>query len=62
MGGSLLVQEAAHIRSGRGGHPPPLTLGIPEMVDCACWSALFTDDDPEIAAWIAVQMAWETFG
>jgi hypothetical protein len=61
VGGSLLVQEAAHIRSGRGGHPP-LTLGIPEMVDWACWSALLTDEDPEIAAWIAVQMAWETLG
>ena len=40
----------------------PPALEIPEMVDCAVCSAEFTDAVPVIAAWMAVQMAWETFG
>ena len=37
-------------------------LVIPEMVDCAVFSAEPTDAVPVMAAWMAVQMAWETLG
>jgi hypothetical protein len=40
----------------------PLTCGIAEIVDCACCSAALGVAVPVIAAWIAVQIAWETFG
>jgi hypothetical protein len=35
---------------------------MPEMVPCAVPSAELTDAVPVIAAWIAVQMACDTFG
>jgi hypothetical protein len=40
----------------------PLTFEMPEIVDCAVDNAEFTDAVPLIAAWIAVQMACDTFG
>ena len=41
---------------------PPLTCCTPEIVPCAVCSAELTDEVPVIAAWIAVQMACDTFG
>ena len=41
---------------------PPLTCWTPEIVPWAVCSAEFTDEVPVIAAWIAVQMACDTFG
>jgi hypothetical protein len=35
---------------------------MPEIVPCAVCSAELTDEVPVIADWMAVQMAWETFG
>jgi hypothetical protein len=40
----------------------PLTCWTPEIVPCAVCSAELTDEVPVIAAWIAVQMACDTFG
>jgi len=53
-----------HARAGRGcrGAQPPLTVGIEEIVDWAWFSAACGDAVPVIAAWMAVQMAWDTFG
>jgi hypothetical protein len=53
-----------HARAGRGcrGAQPPLTFGIEEIVDWAWFSAACGDAVPVIAAWMAVQMAWDTFG
>lgn len=44
------------------GPQPPLTFGIAEIVACAWFSAALGDAVPVIAAWMAVQMAWDTFG
>jgi len=41
---------------------PPLTCWTPEIVPWAVCSAELTDEVPVIAAWIAVQMACDTFG
>jgi len=41
---------------------PPLTCWTPEIVPCAVCNAELTDEVPVIAAWIAVQMACDTFG
>ncbi len=41
---------------------PPLTCCTPETVPCAVCNAEPTDEVPVIAAWIAVQMACDTFG
>ena len=41
---------------------PPLTCWTPEIVPWAVCSAELTDDVPVIEAWIAVQMACDTFG
>jgi hypothetical protein len=41
---------------------PPLTCWTPEIVPWAVCSAEPTDEVPVIAAWIAVQMACDTFG
>jgi len=41
---------------------PPLTICTPDIVPCAVWSAELTDEVPVMAAWIAVQMACDTFG
>ena len=50
----------AAVRRERG--QPPLTCCTPEIVPCAVCSAELTDEVPVIAAWIAVQMACDTFG
>jgi hypothetical protein len=42
--------------------PQLLTFEIPEMVDCAWLKAELTDEVPVIADWIAVHIAWDTFG
>jgi hypothetical protein len=41
---------------------PPLTRWTPAIVPCAVCKAELTDEVPVIAAWIAVQMACDTFG
>ena len=57
--GSDKVQTSSPVGS-RG--QPPLTCWTPEIVPCAVCSAEPTDEVPVIAAWIAVQMACDTFG
>jgi hypothetical protein len=54
-------QILALIRAGTRGQPP-LTCWTPEIVPWAVCSAELTDEVPVIAAWIAVQMACDTFG
>ena len=46
----------------REGGQPPLTCWTEEIVPCAVCSAELTDEVPVIEAWIAVQMACDTFG
>ena len=48
--------------SGESAGQPPLTCWTPEIVPWAVCSAELTDEVPVIAAWIAVQMACDTFG
>src|SRR5262249_22821236 len=53
---------ARHAGPRGTGRYPPLTRGIDEIVDCAWPSAALGEAVPVIAAWIAVQIACETFG
>ena len=60
VGHILHAESAPHLADARG--QPPLTCCTPEIVPCAVCSAELTDEVPVIAAWIAVQMACDTFG
>ena len=55
------VPEAPSGPVGARGQPP-LTCWTPEIVPWAVCSAELTDEVPVIEAWIAVQMACDTFG
>ena len=61
-GGPGLAEVLARPGPASAGGRQPLTFWIPEIVDWAWLSAEFTDDVPVIADWIAVQIAWDTFG
>ena len=63
------IRQAAADGPGAVAPGPPsglvsraLTCWTPEIVPCAVCSAELTDEVPVIAAWIAVQMACDTFG
>ena len=58
---SAKARSATLIRADTRGQPP-LTCWTPEIVPWAVCSAELTDEVPVIAAWIAVQMACDTFG
>jgi hypothetical protein len=55
------ARSSTLIRADTRGQPP-LTCWTPEIVPWAVCSAELTDEVPVIAAWIAVQMACDTFG
>jgi hypothetical protein len=58
---SAKARSSTLIRADTRGQPP-LTCWTPEIVPWAVCSAELTDEVPVIAAWIAVQMACDTFG
>ena len=54
--------EARILHANPRRYPLLLTCWTPEIVPCAVCNAELTDEVPVIAAWIAVQMACDTFG
>ena len=59
--GLILHANPRYLAAARG-QPLPLTCCTPEIVPCAVCNAEPTDEVPVIAAWMAVQMASDTFG
>src|SRR6185437_7496696 len=59
-GSEASICVVAPSASGTSGQP--LTWGMPEMVVWAVLSAVVAGWVPGMAAWMAVQMAWETLG
>jgi hypothetical protein len=62
LGSTAGASPGARPGGGERRGQPPLTCWTPEIVPCAVCRAELTDEVPVIAAWIAVQMACDTFG